>query len=164
MKERYLPAGFSAGGFSAPPVQDVAGLLEALRDGRAGGDVPLDLAVEACLEAARIAPSASNFQPWHFIVVKDAERLEQLAGACGDDTAWRAAIVAAGNPSTWTAGLFDKPFWMIDVPIALSHMSLMAASMGCGARVFTDGIDEGAINDLVRAEGSVRTVGVMRIT
>lgn len=163
MQERYLPAGLSAGGFSAPQVQDVAGLLEALRDGRTGGGASLDLAVEACLEAARIAPSASNFQPWDFIVIKDAKRLEQLADLCGENTAWRAAIVAAGTPGTWTAGLFDKPFWMIDVPIALSHMSLMAASMGCGARVFTDGIDEGAINSLVRAERNVRTVGVMRL-
>ena len=33
----------------------------------------------ACLEASRWAPSASNKQPWHFIVVRDKERRETLA-------------------------------------------------------------------------------------
>ncbi|MCF8350468.1 MAG: nitroreductase family protein, partial [Bacteroidales bacterium] len=29
--------------------------------------------LEKCLEAARLAPSASNSQPWHFIVVDEPE-------------------------------------------------------------------------------------------
>src|SRR4030042_4225141 len=32
------------------------------------------------LEAGRLAPSASNVQPWHFGVVKDAEKRKKLAG------------------------------------------------------------------------------------
>jgi hypothetical protein len=77
---------------------------------------------------------------------------------------WRAAVVAAGRPKAYMSGVMDKPFWMIDVPIALSHMSLMAASMGCAAQVFLDDIDEGAINNLILAKNDVRTVGVMGIS
>lgn len=33
------------------------------------------------LEAARLAPSACNAQPWHFIVVDDRERVKKLAEA-----------------------------------------------------------------------------------
>jgi hypothetical protein len=58
----------------------------------------------------------------------------------------------------------DKPFWMIDVPIALSHISLMAASAGRRARIFIDDIDEGAVNDLVHAKDDTRTVGVVGIS
>ncbi len=32
------------------------------------------------LEAARIAPSASHRQPWHFVVVEDKETRVKLAG------------------------------------------------------------------------------------
>jgi nitroreductase len=34
-----------------------------------------------CLEAARLAPSASNGQPWHFIVVDDAVLRGKLCDA-----------------------------------------------------------------------------------
>lgn len=165
LEQSYGVGEMQADGFSAGPVQDVAGLLEALRDGGVAGAVPLDLAVEACLEAARIAPSAGNFQAWQFVVVRDPGRLSELAGACGGEgAAWRAAIVAVGIPARLAAGVFEKPLWMVDVPIALSHMSLMAASTGCEARVCVQGVDEGAVNSLIRADGRGRAVGVMGIS
>jgi hypothetical protein len=96
--------------------------------------------------------------------VRDEHRLETLAAACGEAVGWRAAIVAAATAKGYRGGLIEKPFWMIDVPIAMSHMSLMAASAGCRARVLIKGIDEKAVNDLVAATGDVRTVGVMSIS
>jgi nitroreductase len=164
LDQPYQPVSLAPGGFSASAVQDVQGLLGMLRDRSGTGDAPLELAIEACLEAGRIAPSAGNFQPWHFVVVRDASRLEQLAAACGAQPEWRVAIVAAATAKGYRGGLIDKPFWMIDVPIALSHMSLMAASAGCRARVLIDGIEEREVNDLVGATGDVRTVGVMGIS
>jgi len=35
------------------------------------------------LEAARIAPSGSNRQPWRFILVQDEKVKRQLVPACG---------------------------------------------------------------------------------
>ena len=151
--------------FSAVPVQEVTGLLERVRDRTATSEPPLELVVDACLEAARVAPNASNLQKWRFVVVKERENLDELASLSGGETGkrWRAAIVAAGEEGGLGQVIFEKPFWMIDVPIALSHMSLMAASMGCGADVRLDGIDEGGINRTVRLPSGVRTVGVMGI-
>lgn len=34
--------------------------------------------IEKILEAASYAPSAHNFQPWHFVVIEDAEKLAAL--------------------------------------------------------------------------------------
>ncbi len=164
LEESYRPEDLDPGGFAASTEQGISGLLKMLREGRGKEDAPLELVVEACLEAARLAPSAGNSQGWHFVVVKDAGKLENLAGACHADATWRAAVVAAGRPKAYMSGVMDKPFWMIDVPIALSHMSLMAASMGCGARVFVEDIDEEAINNLVLAKDDVRTVGVLGIS
>jgi len=37
--------------------------------------------IERCLEAARIAPSADNFQPWRFLVFDDPAKKDALADA-----------------------------------------------------------------------------------
>jgi nitroreductase len=44
-------------------------------------DVPEDM-VTQMLEAARLAPSASNRQPWRFLVVRDREIRKQLSHIC----------------------------------------------------------------------------------
>ena len=40
-----------------------------------------DSDIRAIIDAARMAPSASNSQPWHFIVVKNKPIIEQMAEA-----------------------------------------------------------------------------------
>jgi nitroreductase len=40
--------------------------------------------LEMIFEAARLAPSAANRQPWRFIVVQDAGRKKALAKAAND--------------------------------------------------------------------------------
>jgi hypothetical protein len=144
----------------------VAGLLEAASGeglSPARAQAPMDLAVDACLEAARIAPSGSNAQPWMFVVVRDRERIERLSVLCGPaDLARRpAAIVALGRPSNLQTKMLDRPFWMIDVPIAVGHITLLAASMGFVPALALDGIDEAAISSLVEAPGGLRPVAVI---
>ena len=148
--------------FSASLEQNVRALLEQIAGGSPGSsEAPLDLVIDACLEAARVAPNARNAQKWQFIVVREESNLKALEGACNPGVPWRAAIVAAGHGKSMGIGMLDKPYWMVDVPIALSHMSLMAASMGCAFDVCTEDIDEGAINKLVGLPQSLRTVGVL---
>lgn len=141
----------------------VAGLMDLLaKGGGEGCAASVELQVEACLEAARFAPSGGNFQAWKFVVVRDAANLEQLASLCGREAAspMEFAVLAAGNPRTFSTSLLDKPFWMLDVPIALSHLSLMAVSMGCRASVQTEGFDEDGVNRMAGL-GKTRTVGIL---
>ncbi|MDY7029970.1 MAG: nitroreductase family protein, partial [Spirochaetota bacterium] len=43
---------------------------------------PIDRAVlDRCIEAARLAPSAVNAQPWHFVVADDPETVRALGRA-----------------------------------------------------------------------------------
>jgi nitroreductase len=80
------------------------------------------------LEAGRLAPSASNLQPWHFIVVKDPEKKKTLS-------AGRYAHFLADTPVV-IVGCGDaelSPRWhAIDVTIALQQMVLMATEEGIG--------------------------------
>lgn len=54
--------------------------------------VPMEL-LERLLEAARLAPSALNFQPWRFVVITDSEKRKAIADASfGQD--WIAQVPA----------------------------------------------------------------------
>ena len=94
--------------------------------------------LERVLNAARIAPSAVNLQPWRFVVVRDRETLKALVGctrggkhehlAMGD-----LAVVACGNESECyqrQAGCMKS--YAIDVAIAVEHLVLAATAEGLG--------------------------------
>jgi nitroreductase len=86
------------------------------------------------LDAARLAPSASNRQEWKFIVVRDAETRAQLAGMTyGQRFVGGAPIVivacATEGKSIMTCG---QPTHTVDVSIACSFMILEAWEQGLG--------------------------------
>jgi len=88
------------------------------------------------LEAARIAPSGKNFQPWKFIIVQDREKKKELAVASRNQSFIAQApvvIVACGFPekSYQYQGNYMKS-WSIDVSIAVDHLMLMAWEEGLG--------------------------------
>lgn len=163
--ERPLPVGKEAPApFSVSPVQDVAGLLRRISEGTTGGgDVPLPLGLEACLEAARLAPSAGNAQHWRFVGVTGEGNLEEIAGACGAGGEWRAAVVGLGFPGGWEATFFEKPFWMVDLPIAFSHLTLMAASLGWWPDLRLDGFEASRVARAVGMTHEYRLAGVMGV-
>jgi nitroreductase len=62
------------------------------RDTRRYADQPIpNDVVTRILDAGRVTGSASNRQPWRFLIVEDAERREQLAGAVYEPTNIRGA-------------------------------------------------------------------------
>jgi nitroreductase len=99
----------------------------------------LDKAVEEqklkrVLEAARMAPSASNRQEWRFVVVTDPEKRRRLAGeAAGQRFIAEAPVVIAACAQTdgkiMRCGLACYP---IDVAIAIDHLTLAAVDEGLG--------------------------------
>ncbi len=86
-------------------------------------------AIEMLLEAARWTPSASNRQPWEFIVIKDKELLENVASnAMFGKFVKRAplAIAIVGKKRV-------SPNWyVIDTSLVSMNMMLMAWSLGIG--------------------------------
>lgn len=97
--------------------------------------VPEDL-LKTVLNAARLAPSANNSQPWRIIVVSDEDtKLRLVAGANGQKFLAQAplVLVACGLPDEafQTAGGYMSSH-VIDVSIALDHLTLAAHSVGLG--------------------------------
>ena len=75
------------------------------------------------LEAARLAPSGSHLQPWHFIVVKDSQTKQKLGIY---EWAAEAPVVIVGCTDPEAA-----PRWhIVDLAIAFEHLVLAATNFG----------------------------------
>lgn len=109
----------------------------------APGRVPRE-ALERCLEAARLAPSACNSQPWRFIVVERDDLRARLAEAAfsGLYAMNRFAaqapvlIVVVTERSTYAARLGGllrgTRYALLDVGAAVEHLVLQATEEGLG--------------------------------
>lgn len=109
----------------------------------------LDKAVERekidyCLEAARLAPSACNSQPWHFVIVDEPTLRQQVARATfgrmfsfNHFSMQAPVLIAIVSEKQKMFAKFGeivkkKDFHSIDVGIAAEHFCLAAAQMGLG--------------------------------
>lgn len=86
------------------------------------------------LEAARLAPSASNRQRWKFVVVRDAERRKGLSRAAGGQAhiAEAPVVIAAVATMPEYAMRCGVPAYAVDLAIAVDHMTLAAVDGGLG--------------------------------
>jgi len=87
------------------------------------------------LEAGRMAPSAVNYQPWHFIVVEEKEKLNRLYSVYARSWIQQAPLIivaCADHSQSWKRSSDGKDSSDIDVAIAIDHMTLMATEQGLG--------------------------------
>jgi nitroreductase len=100
--------------------------------------------IERCLEAARLAPSACNAQPWTFVVVDKPELKNEVAQTARASTlgmnkfaAEAPVIIAivmepANITSTLGSKIKRKHYPLIDIGIATEHFCLQAAEEDLG--------------------------------
>ena len=90
--------------------------------------------LNSVLEAARLAPTAANRQPFSLIVIETRGREDDLRKIYNREWFIQAPIVicAAGiNQKAWTR--YDgQKYTYVDVAIAMDHLILTAASLGLG--------------------------------
>ncbi|MEM0006854.1 MAG: nitroreductase family protein [Candidatus Bathyarchaeia archaeon] len=119
--------------------------------------VPIDKIMRV-LEAGRLAPSAGNIQPWHFVVVTDAEKRERLAQGMFAKFLKEApvVIVGCGNQKA-------SPKWfMVDVAIAMQNMVLTATGMGLGT-CWVGSFDESQVRELLKIPENYRVVALLAL-
>lgn len=125
-----------------------------------------DDALNRVLDAARIAPSGSNRQPWKFILVKDEEKKKNLVPLCGDQTFVAEApllVVACGNNIHYDRGRYMGDLSMlVDVSVAVDHLTLAARAEGLGT-CWIGMFDNEAIKRLLHVPGDVNIVALTPI-
>lgn len=108
-------------------------VLEAIRTKRAvrhfsNRPVP-DEVIRTVLDAGRLAQSSKNSQPWQFIVLRDRDRLSQLA-KCGTY-----ALHLAG--AAFGVVLGSSTSWAFDLGQAAAYMQLAGWSQGISSCIAT---------------------------
>lgn len=90
--------------------------------------------LQQVLEAARLAPTAANRQPFRLIVIRTAGREAELRRIY--DKAWftEAPIVicACGVPAETYVRPGGRSYLDVDVAIAMDHLIMAAADLGLG--------------------------------
>jgi nitroreductase len=97
-----------------------------------------------CLEAARLAPSAENVQPWRFLVIDDPEIKSKFAAEAFSGIYSFSRFAAQAPVLIVVLARLDLvanrigrqvqgvPFYFIDIGIAGEHLALQAEELGLG--------------------------------
>ncbi|MBU0935078.1 MAG: nitroreductase family protein [Spirochaetes bacterium] len=131
-------------------------------------ETALDAAdIQACLEAARLAPSACNSQPWHFIVVDDPAILPAAQEAAVgrpvaiNKFALQAPVLVAvvqekaKLSANLGAAVRGHSYAHLDIGIAVGQFCLEAAERGLGTCIL-GWFNEAAIRRLLHIPRSKR--------
>lgn len=93
-----------------------------------------DEKIEKILEAAKVAPTAVNFQPQKLYVIKSPGAIEKLAGLRNIFGAPLAVIVCYDDNISWKNGKDNgHDSGEVDASIVTTHMMLQAWELGIGS-------------------------------
>ncbi len=99
----------------------------------------------SCIEAARLAPSACNAQPWKFLIIDDKDTIKSLVkDIChtiysfnkfiGEASALVIVISQKEGFLRKAAGkIKGTNYYLIDIGIACQHLALQAQELGIGS-------------------------------
>jgi nitroreductase len=142
-------------------------VLEAIRTRRSvrsysGRTIAPD-AMDRMKQALRMAPSACNIQPWHFVLVSDAALREKLGAAARNQT-WLAQapviVVACGLPGRAYKGMGGYGNSIdIDLAIAMDHLTLAAVAEALGT-CWIGAFDEAQVKVLLGIPAHAKVVAM----
>ncbi len=107
------------------------------------------------LEAGRYSPSSRNHQPWHFIVVRDKERLSKLGSLCTSGT-------FVGDAPVGVAIVTDpvRATHKVDGIRAVQDMMLTAWSEGVGS-CWVGQVEEEKVKELLKIPKELNVLTVI---
>ena len=111
------------------------------------------------LEAARLAPTAANRQPFRLIVVTDPTVRSHMKAAYNRQWFYTAPVIilGVGVPSENWVRADGKNYNDVDVAIAMDHLTLQAAELGLGTCWIAD-FDADATRDVLHLPDHVEPV------
>lgn len=128
-----------------------------------GEDVDEEV-LEQIMEAARLAPSASNAQEWRFVLVTNPNKRRALREAAqGQTFVEQAPVVIAACAETDERKMACGQYaYSIDVAIALEHIALEAVEQGLGT-CWVGAFSEEMVREVIEAPPSIRVVQLMTL-
>jgi len=113
------------------------------------------------LDAARMAPSAHNMQPWRFIIVRGKKNIETVVTRAFEEPNQLVKeapviIIACANPGD-DMTRDGKEYYLFDVGLAVENMLLAATELGLVTHPMI-GVDEDELKKVLHIPGEVRFV------
>lgn len=118
--------------------------------------------LERVLEAGRVAPSAVNFQPWHFYVIR-GEALKKFQTAYHREwfqSAPCVIVICADHSQTWKRKSDGKDSGDVDAAICTDHMTLQATELGL-ATCWVCNFDPGVTRELLELPPEMEPVVIL---
>lgn len=114
--------------------------------------------IERILEAGRLAPSAGNIQPWHFILVTDINKRQALSAGRFAKFVSEAPVVIVGCGNERAS-----PKWYaVDTAIAMQNMVIAATSEGLGS-CWVGSFDEREVRNILKIPDEYRVIAMLTI-
>ena len=111
------------------------------------------------MEAARLAPSAANLQPWHFVVVTDSTKRKKLSeGRLFSGFLSESPVVVVGCAKRWPLTRWH----VVDTTIAMENIVLAAMGEGLGTCWIGD-FDEQLVKKLLAIPGEFDVVALLAL-
>lgn len=108
------------------------------------------------LEAGRCAPTATNIQPWHFIIARSKKAKEACTYMGFNTFANEASFVILGLYKQ--SEVVMDPFPLMDVTVALQNMVIAAWVQGVGS-CWMGAFDERKLREVLKLPEDARIVG-----
>ena len=123
-----------------------------------------EVVLKEILEAARLAPSASNRQPWKFVVIQNKELRKKLMLASRNQifVAEAPAVIAGCATNISHVMPNGVPSYPVDIAIALEHISLQAAELGLGT-CWIGAFDQKKVKEILHIPKEIMIVCLMTL-
>jgi nitroreductase len=130
--------------------------------------------ITKCLEAARLAPSAVNGQPWKFIVVDDKDTRDRLVKEAFRGlfsfNQWAVKVPVFVVVTTDQHGMMSRVMGilrealrpLLDIGIATEHLVLQAEELGLGT-CWMGGLDEKGVKRVLGIPGDRKVAAIIAL-
>jgi nitroreductase len=115
--------------------------------------------LQKVLEAARLAPSAMNRQPYAIVVLSDSETIEKISSACNQKWDTPTIIVICAFPKKAWARDDGEEYWKVDAAVAMTNLSLQACAEDLGT-CWIAAFKEKEIKEILGIEQDARVVAM----
>ena len=146
-------------------IMDVMDAIKQRESVRSYKSTPVeDKKLQLLLEAARLAPSASNRQEWRFVVVTDKKTRRKLMEAAANQgfVAEAPVIIVVCAQTDNHVMMCGQPFYPIDIAIAIDHITLKAVEEGLGT-CWIGAFNEKAVQAILRIPPEIRVVSLLTV-
>ncbi len=117
-----------------------------------------DIVVQNILEAGRRSPTATNSQPWHFVIARDQKAKEAFSFGGFNKFTGDAAFIVLGLYKQ--SEVIIEKLSLMDVTIALQNMVVAAWVQGVGS-CWMGAFDENRLKDTLNLPADSRIVGAI---